>query len=526
MTNSKKVGRNEPCPCGGGKKFKRCHGAIVNMQPLPPEAVAAYQRVRAQQVQTERQQGFGHPIISVEHKGSRLVAVKNRIFHSKTHKTFHDFLGDYLRTVFGSVFGEAELKKPDGECHPVITWYRHLCAEQKRNIVNPGKVHLSKMTNGVSAYMHLAYDLYSLEHNTELRSVLLARLRRPEHFLATCYEAFVAAAFVRAGFEIKFENEDDRSQTHVEFTATSKSTGKSFSVEAKNREGKLKLGRRLQRALKKDAAHTRVVFINLNLTDTGQGFENVLTRMVEDLREFETVVHEGVPLPPAYIVLTNKLLDQRLEDPVTRGCAIADGFKIPDFRHDAVFNSFHDALESRDRHREMFLLLESMKQHSEVPATFDGEIPEYAFGENVPERLLIGNRYTMSLEGGQLVTGVLTAATIDEEKRVAHCALFTDSREAYVCPRVLTDLEMRAWRSHPDTFFGVVSQNGRNITSPFELFDFILNSYKDTARDRLLEFLSDSKDIEYLRTLDQKALAKVYAERCTESVLAKSAKAA
>ncbi len=22
----KKVGRNEPCPCGSGKKFKNCHG--------------------------------------------------------------------------------------------------------------------------------------------------------------------------------------------------------------------------------------------------------------------------------------------------------------------------------------------------------------------------------------------------------------------------------------------------------------------------------------------------------------------
>jgi preprotein translocase subunit SecA len=21
------VGRNDPCPCGSGKKFKRCHGA-------------------------------------------------------------------------------------------------------------------------------------------------------------------------------------------------------------------------------------------------------------------------------------------------------------------------------------------------------------------------------------------------------------------------------------------------------------------------------------------------------------------
>jgi preprotein translocase subunit SecA len=27
--SSDKVGRNDPCPCGSGKKFKRCHGAAA-----------------------------------------------------------------------------------------------------------------------------------------------------------------------------------------------------------------------------------------------------------------------------------------------------------------------------------------------------------------------------------------------------------------------------------------------------------------------------------------------------------------
>jgi preprotein translocase subunit SecA len=27
--NGVKVGRNDPCPCGSGKKFKKCHGAVV-----------------------------------------------------------------------------------------------------------------------------------------------------------------------------------------------------------------------------------------------------------------------------------------------------------------------------------------------------------------------------------------------------------------------------------------------------------------------------------------------------------------
>ncbi|MDT7520794.1 SEC-C metal-binding domain-containing protein [Rhodoferax sp. TBRC 17660] len=26
-----KVGRNEPCPCGSGKKFKKCCGAAANL---------------------------------------------------------------------------------------------------------------------------------------------------------------------------------------------------------------------------------------------------------------------------------------------------------------------------------------------------------------------------------------------------------------------------------------------------------------------------------------------------------------
>jgi preprotein translocase subunit SecA len=27
--DEKKVGRNDPCPCGSGKKFKSCHGSLA-----------------------------------------------------------------------------------------------------------------------------------------------------------------------------------------------------------------------------------------------------------------------------------------------------------------------------------------------------------------------------------------------------------------------------------------------------------------------------------------------------------------
>jgi preprotein translocase subunit SecA len=29
LRDQPKVGRNEPCPCGSGKKFKQCHGRLA-----------------------------------------------------------------------------------------------------------------------------------------------------------------------------------------------------------------------------------------------------------------------------------------------------------------------------------------------------------------------------------------------------------------------------------------------------------------------------------------------------------------
>jgi hypothetical protein len=32
--NAPKVGRNDPCPCGSGRKFKKCHGAEGGAAPV------------------------------------------------------------------------------------------------------------------------------------------------------------------------------------------------------------------------------------------------------------------------------------------------------------------------------------------------------------------------------------------------------------------------------------------------------------------------------------------------------------
>lgn len=124
-----KIGRNDPCPCGSNKKYKRCHGFSGQPLILTEEAKYAIKRARAAQVQRERQQGFGKPIISAEAFGRRFVAVKSRLFHSKGWLTFHDFLGDYIKMAMGVEWGQAELAKSLDQRHPILVWH-HFRAEQ------------------------------------------------------------------------------------------------------------------------------------------------------------------------------------------------------------------------------------------------------------------------------------------------------------------------------------------------------------------------------------------------------------
>src|SRR5260370_10479891 len=113
-----KIGRNELCPCGSGIKYKRCRCDLS----MTREIDKALSRSEAQRIQRQRQQGLGKPIISTEFEGQRLVAVKNRLLHSKHWLTFHDFLFDYIRTALGPSWGNEELKKPPNARHPILKW--------------------------------------------------------------------------------------------------------------------------------------------------------------------------------------------------------------------------------------------------------------------------------------------------------------------------------------------------------------------------------------------------------------------
>ena len=254
-------------------------------------------------LQTQRQQGLGKPILSGAMRGNRFVAVKNRVHYSPKWKTFHDFLFDYLRTALGTEWGNAEISRPEAERHPVVKWYQSVCYYQRTFVKQSGVVASAPMTGVVAAYMNLAYDLYAIDHNAELQEKLLARVRNHEKFSGARYELFVAAKFVRAGFQVEFENEDDRSTTHCEFTATNGPTDRECQVEAKRREGsKMRIGHLFNDALSKAALHPRVIFIDCNTLDLTR---TTLERFMRRLMLFVDKPLNGMARPAAYVILTN-----------------------------------------------------------------------------------------------------------------------------------------------------------------------------------------------------------------------------
>ena len=145
-----KTGRNDPCPCGSGKKYKRCHGS-TNATELGsglPWLASVEASSDAARVQRERQQGFGKPIISATHKGQRFVAGENRLFHSDGFRTFHDFLMSYIKAAIGVEWGNAEPSKLRSSGIPIILWYQAVCAHQRTFVKDPGNVHKCPMDWG------------------------------------------------------------------------------------------------------------------------------------------------------------------------------------------------------------------------------------------------------------------------------------------------------------------------------------------------------------------------------------------
>lgn len=488
---------------------------------------------RARDIQRKQQQGLGRPIVSAETQGVRFIAVGGQIYHDKW-RTFYDFLGNYIKRTMGEDWGTAELKKPFDERHPVLKWYQNVCTLQREHAGNSGQVHWAPMNGAASAYYRLAYNLYLIAHNgSDIQSRLVSRLRNIDNFHGHFFETQVAAWMIKAGFELEFENESDGTTSHCEFTATYAPSGGKFSVEAKSRfpseknasTRRLKIASQLRKALHKKASHSRLVFLDLNQPiQFEQEGKQEFERAQEAIERFKD--RSGENYPPAYVCITNISDHYFLDNQQIQSLALFSGFKIEEFV-DQAFPSIKAAVKARKQHSEIFALMRSMKIHVGIPTTFDGGLPATTYSADEVTRMRIGNLYRVPDVNGHEVVARLTTASVDPIAGTMYLGFYDEkASKSWISTAPMTEAEREDYKNFPDTFFDVYVEQGRRIETALEFFDFFHETYRETPKEKLIEWMANAPDIRELVKLTQEELSEVFCERMAYKELAERASAA
>lgn len=528
-----KIGRNEPCPCRSGLKYKRCCGNSLKMRPpIIPYSKSYLERLKAGELIRMQQQGLGRPIISSKRNNQQIVVAGETKYSSPKWKTFPDFLSDYIKMILGQEWGNAEIAKPFPDRHTILKWYDEFCRYQRSHLKSSNEVVSSPMTGVVYCYLGLAYSLYQLKHNVELQNRLLNRLKNQAEFQGAYYELIVANSLIRTGFELELEDESDKSRKHCEFAAFSKKTGKRYWVEAKMRGVKGVLGKtekdgtinlnptselikHLNKALKKPAQNERLIFIDLN-DDLHDCKRPEWVEMAgEKLDRYEEKLGSN---ERAYVFVTNIPFHRSLQSEQPRPSIMAHGLGIPDFWKPGNYR-LSEIYRQKQKHIDAHDIMESFSKYPQLPATFDGGLAS-RLRENPYERIIIGQTYFFKGIGkrGRERIMTITSASVNVSEKTAYIG--TSTGHIYKVP--LCDDAIEDYKNHPEAFWGEIQKSSKNeVKSLYELFEILVNEYKKTSKNRLLEMMQEAPDFAYLQQLDQVDLVIEYCERCCTSLINK-----
>lgn len=537
-----KIGRNDPCPCKSGKKYKKCCGNPLKKQtgsiqqayrPFHEDMHKMLERHKANELIRLQQQGLGNPIVSCKFKDQQMVAVGDTVYFSKNWKTFPDFLPDYLKRLFGREWWSNEIKKALAGRHQILQWAAGYYEYQKKHMGKPGEIKSSPFVGVGCCYLGLAYNLYLLKHNVELQERFINRLKNTGNFQGAYYELIVANCLIRAGFELSLEDEADESSKHCEFAAISKKTGKKYWVEAKMRSvdgyfGKTDkdgtkdmddptgmLSKHVSLALKKPATDERLIFVDLNAEPTTDGSKPPWVERAGkklDMRERNLLTGQS-----AYVFVTNMPFHRVLDSAKLGHAVMAHGLGISDFAKPGDY-TLTELYKRKEKYIDAHNIIESIREYPKIPTTFDGSLPSEAFGGK-SQRVVIGETYFFEDIGSGGVVGTVTTAFVAESDKTIHLAIRTEDEENHIITKPMSDDEFTDYKNHPEAYFGILQQASRKAKDPYDLFEFFVDSYRNTPKEHMLELFKDASDIDSLRGMEHMDLVLECCERWVASAL-------
>lgn len=233
-----RVGRNDPCPCGSGKKYKKCH-LNKDANGVPPEIIKHFQKVAAEQEYLKQAGIHINYVEPIMFKGKKVFALGSRVYpNCPPNTTFHEFIIQILKETIGLDWFCEQAKLSPEERHFISLCLEKLGEWIARNEKTAervkGEIWGAKPDGYSKSLLLLAFDVCSLIHTHSLPPKLLERLKSRDQYQGARYEIAIAAIFARLNCEIQFTDERSKSK-HCEFIATHRPTNVSLAVEAKSR---------------------------------------------------------------------------------------------------------------------------------------------------------------------------------------------------------------------------------------------------------------------------------------------------
>lgn len=452
----------------------------------------------AAEIVRRRQQGFGKPIISLEHSEFRLVCIGSKICWSKNWLYFTDFLLDHLKDVLGREWGrDAQARGID---HPIFRWLAML--RSRVGVVGTPSKGVREI-GYITSLFRLAYALYLIAHHDLLAPSLIKRLQnhRDEVFRPAMYETLVAAAFAVAGFKIEGAEHVRTSRKTPEFWAVS-SSGKKYAVEAKCKQSwKSRLiasdpefqqelsawirGKLYDASKKKLAA--AVFWLELSIPEQfgQQDYLKVREVIANTLVEAENLTVDGEPTDPAYVFVTNH---SHMVSDLVEGSpffAVLEGYRKPDMKAQR-WVSLEEAFDIRDRHREISRVFECFSEVQRIPQTFGGEPVEFMNPNgDVVRTLKIGSPIHLDFPDGASLSGILREIAVAND--IACVIIETPSGQQRLATMPLSEAELKVARQYGMAAFGKPEGPMKDLgNDPVKLYDWLLETFAAYPAEALM----------------------------------------
>ena len=290
-------------------------------------------------------------------------------------------LYDHLQISLGPDWFWSEAQKPDDQMHIIVRWFKSVCEVELDDRGHFSRGTIETETPATLALRSIAYDLLCVVQMKGAPVGTIERLKGTDSFEGARYQLWVAASFLRAGFQIEFEDETDRRQTHCEFTATYPRNGARYSVEAKRRHRRnldlveayrageyirLDIQGLISAAVRKNAAHPRIIFVDVNMLPPEGGI--VAAPWVRELKASKEVLERQQPFrsrnaPWAFLLATNHPYHYlTTERPDPRQHFLATCFNHPAF--------YKDPNIMARQHPAVLQLMSSIRDHFAIPDDF------------------------------------------------------------------------------------------------------------------------------------------------------------